>query len=594
MLTDEAIRNGALKKITKKRWNNGDPSRDRNVRDDNKRFRTGRAFATITNHVRKEYTGTTPKCLNCNYHHQPQVPCHLCTNCNRFGHIAKDCRVGHRVVNPLNARNPNAAREACFECGGTDHYKATCLRLNRTPRPRGNCLNQVMAIKGGQGRGNIGNRACGWAFVMGAEEARQDPNIVTNTFTLNSHYAMTIFNSGADYSLVSITFIPLLDIEPINLVRIPLPNGEILRVLGERPKEKVRHSKSAKVKEQKLKDIVVVRKFSEVFPDDLSGLPPSREIKFRIDSIPRAMLVAKSPYRLAPSEMEELSSQLKELQDKGFIQPISSPWGALVLFVKKKDGFFRMCINYSNALWSDECTSGIYGLDELRYYCQFIENFSKLAKPLTILTQKYKEYVWGEEQGRAFQTLKDKLCNAPVLALPAGPEDFIVYCDASGLGLGYVLMQRGECSSRLALSRKERFNLRRVRAMNMTIRSSIKDKILVAHNEASEAVNALAEMLQGLDDQMECRSDGALYYLDRIWVPLTGDVRTLIMDEAHKSKYSVHPGADKMYYDLRDMYWWPRMKKDIALYVSKCLTCFKIKAEHQRPSGLLQQPEIPE
>ncbi|GJX57643.1 putative reverse transcriptase domain-containing protein [Tanacetum coccineum] len=91
---------------------------------------------------------------------------------------------------------------------------------------------------------------------------------------------------------------------------------------------------------------------------------------------------------------------------------------------------------------------------------------------------------------------------------------------------------------------------------------------------------------------MESRSDGAWYYLDRIWVPLTGDVRTLIMDKAHKSKYSVHPGADTMYYDLRDMYWWPGMKKDIALYVSKCLTCSKIKAEHQRPFGLLQKHEI--
>ncbi|GKE57602.1 putative reverse transcriptase domain-containing protein [Tanacetum coccineum] len=100
-------------------------------------------------------------------------------------------------------------------------------------------------------------------------------------------------------------------------------------------------------------------------------------------------------------------------------------------------------------------------------------------------------------------------------------------------------------------------------------------------------------MLRGLDEQMERRIDGALYYLDRIWVPLTGDVRTLIMEEAHKSKYLVHPGADKMYYDLRDMYWWPCIKKDIALWVSKCLTCSKVKAEHQRPSGLLQQPEIP-
>ncbi|GKE08087.1 putative reverse transcriptase domain-containing protein [Tanacetum coccineum] len=140
-----------------------------------------------------------------------------------------------------------------------------------------------------------------------------------------------------------------------------------------------------------------------------------------------------------------------------------------------------------------------------------------------------------------------------------------------------------------ALSRKEMIKPKRIRAMNMTLQTSIKDKILAAQKEASDE---LAKIQRGLDELIERRSDGALYYLDRIWVPLKGDVRTLIMDEAHKSKYSVHPGADKMYYDLRDMYWWPGMKKDIVVYVSKCLTCLKVKAEHQRPSGLLQQPEI--
>ncbi|GKB92100.1 putative reverse transcriptase domain-containing protein [Tanacetum coccineum] len=102
-----------------------------------------------------------------------------------------------------------------------------------------------------------------------------------------------------------------------------------------------------------------------------------------------------------------------------------------------------------------------------------------------------------------------------------------------------------------------------------------------------------ATIMKGLDEMIGQRSDGTLYYLDRIWVPLKGEVRTLIMDEAHKSKYSVHPGADKMYYDLSDRYWWPGMKKDIAEYVSKCLTCLKVNVEHQRPSGLLQQPKIP-
>ncbi|GJU01922.1 putative reverse transcriptase domain-containing protein [Tanacetum coccineum] len=122
----------------------------------------------------------------------------------------------------------------------------------------------------------------------------------------------------------------------------------------------------------------------------------------------------------------------------------------------------------------------------------------------------------------------------------------------------------------------------------------MREKIQVAQSEALKQENIFMENLHGLDQQMEKKEGESLYFMDRIWVPLIGDVRTMIMDEAHKSKYSVHPGADKMYYDLRDMYWWPGMKRDIATYVSKCLTCSKVKAEHQRPSSLLQQPEIPE
>ncbi|GJZ71454.1 putative reverse transcriptase domain-containing protein [Tanacetum coccineum] len=156
------------------------------------------------------------------------------------------------------------------------------------------------------------------------------------------------------------------------------------------------------------------------------------------------------------------------------------------------------------------------------YYRRFIENFSKIAKPLTLLTQNNKTYVWGDEQDQAFRILKEKLCNALVLALPDGPDDFVVYCDASK------------------------------------------------------------------------QDDGGIYFFDRIWIPSVGGVRKLIMDEAHTSRYSIHPGADKMYHDLRDLYWWPGMKRDIVEYVSKCLGFSKIKAEHQKPSGLLQQPEIPE
>ncbi|GJR69473.1 putative reverse transcriptase domain-containing protein [Tanacetum coccineum] len=122
---------------------------------------------------------------------------------------------------------------------------------------------------------------------------------------------------------------------------------------------------------------------------------------------------------------------------------------------------------------------------------------------------------------------------------------------------------------------------------------TIQGKLLAAQNEATKEENTQAEMLHGLGQQIEKKEDRGLYFIDRIWVLLIGDVRTIIMDEAHAMRYSIHPGADKMYYDSRDMYWWPGMKKDIATYISKCLTYPKVKDEHQGPLGLLQQPEIP-
>ncbi|GJZ11673.1 putative reverse transcriptase domain-containing protein [Tanacetum coccineum] len=145
-----------------------------------------------------------------------------------------------------------------------------------------------------------------------------------------------------------------------------------------------------------------------------------------------------------------------------------------------------------------------------------------------------------------------------------------------------------------ALSKKEWMKPRQVRALSMPIHSNIKVVILEAQSEASKDVNSPIEMLRGLEKQFEKKEDGGLYFVEQIWVSVYGNLRTLIMNEAHNIKYFVHPGSDKMYYDLRDLYWWPRMKKDIAMYISKCLTCSKVKAEHQKPSGLLQQPKIPE
>ncbi|GKD21009.1 putative reverse transcriptase domain-containing protein, partial [Tanacetum coccineum] len=167
------------------------------------------------------------------------------------------------------------------------------------------------------------------------------------------------------------------------------------------------------------------------------------------DLIPGATPVARAPYRLAPSEMKELSEQLQELSDKGFIRPISSPWGAPVLFVKKKDGSFRMieCLLEDQFENKEEYEEHLKLILELLKKEELYAKFSKcefwipkVAKPMTKLTQKKAAFEWGAKQEAAFQTFKDKLCSASILALPQGAENFIVYCDASHKGLGAVFI----------------------------------------------------------------------------------------------------------------------------------------------------------
>nr|GEU92594.1 reverse transcriptase domain-containing protein [Tanacetum cinerariifolium] len=591
-LIDEAVRNGSIKKV-EKIGNVGEPSKDKIGRDDNKRTRIWNLFATTMNPVRRKNTGTWPKCTTCNSYHAPGGPCHTCFNNNCPGHLAKDCRGMPRNVNPVNARNLPV--RACYECGSTDHVRLACQRLNRAPGIGGNHPNQVVANNKGQGRRNQENQARGRAFMLGAEEARHDWNIVTGTFTLNDHFATTLFDSGADYSFVSITLIPLLGIEPSELgmdwlsnhkakiichekvVRIPLLDGKMLRVLGEGSEEKARLLMSAKASDKKQKEIVVVRDFPEVFSDDLSGLLHVREIEFRIELILRATPVARSPYRLTPSELDELElNKLKvkdhyplpriddlfdPLQGSQFFSKINLRSGYHLLRVHKDEipkTAFKT--RYGHFEFTEEHVEHLRLVLGLLKKEKLYAKFSKYKFWLREV-QFLRHVINGEEQKLAFQILKDKLCNAHVLALPDGPEDFVVYCDASRMGLGCVLMQRGKVIAYAielfsdyhfeiryhpskvnvvadALSRKERVKPKRVRAMNMILQSSINDRILTAQKEA----------------------------VDQIWVSLKGDVRTLIMDRAYKSKYSVHPGTDKMYYDIRDRYWWPGMKKDIAEY----------------------------
>ncbi|GJW53288.1 putative reverse transcriptase domain-containing protein [Tanacetum coccineum] len=270
------------------------------------------------------------------------------------------------------------------------------------------------------------------------------------------------------------------------------------------------------------------------------------------------------------------------------------------------------------------------------------------------------KFDWGDKEEAAIELLKEKLCSAPILALPDGSEDFVAYCDASIKGLGVVLMQREkviayasrqlkiheknytthdlelgavkelnmrqrrwlewlsdyDCDIRYhpgkanvvadALSRKERDQPLRVRALVMTIGLDLPKQILNAQTEARKPENIKSEDVGGMlienskdpekfrTEKLEPRADGTLCLNGRSWLPCYGNLRTVIMHESHKSKYSIHPGSEKMYQDMKKLYWWPNMKADIATYVSKYLTCAKVKAEHQRLSGLLVQPEIPQ
>ncbi|GKD19049.1 putative reverse transcriptase domain-containing protein [Tanacetum coccineum] len=554
----------------------------------------------------------------------------------------------------------------------TGHFKRDCLKLKNNNR-------------GNQGRNS---NAPVKVYAVGHAGTNPDSNVVTN------HYYDVELADGRIIGLNAIirgcTLNFLAKYQAINvcakkIIRIPWGN-ETLIVRGDRSDQgnetrlniisctktqkymlkgcpvflahvttKETEDKSEK---KRLEDVPIVQDFPEVFPEDLLGLPPTRQVEFQIDLIPGAAPVAWAPYRLAPSKMKELSDQLKELSDKGFIRPSSSPWGAPVLFVKKKDGSFRMCIDYREL--NKLMVKNRYPLpriDDLFDQLQGLSIYSKIHLrsgyhqfrvheediPKTAFRTRYGHY--------EFQVMPFGLTNASVVFMdlmnrvckPYLDKFVIVFIDdiliysrnkkehEEHLKAILELLKKEELYAKFSkcavLMQREKVIAYASRQLKIHGNYTTHDLELGSGSDVEMRPKSwIGVATRDYDCEMRYHSRKANVVADALSCkeqnkPLR--VRALVMNiglnlpkqileaqiesqkldnlknedvgaRVHSSKYSIYPGSDKMYQDMKKLYWWPNMKADIATYVSKCLTCAKVKAEHQRPSGLLVQPEIPQ
>ncbi|GKC24411.1 putative reverse transcriptase domain-containing protein, partial [Tanacetum coccineum] len=712
----------------------------------------------VTTHTNGKVTSRSlPLCERCFTRHvcQCTIKCH---KCGKVGHKKryykeKNVATGANVLPILT----------CYDCSEQGHTK------NRWPR-------KVKQEEVGEVRGR--------AYAI-KDAKPKGSNVVTGTFLLNNRYAFILFDSGSDRSFVDTRFSYMLDINTVKIgasYEVELSDGRVVstnNVLKGCTLNLVNHVFEIDLISIELgifdaiigmdwlvkHDAVIVcgKKIVRISYGNKMLIVESDKGVYRLKVIScikaRDAPIVRAPYRLAPSEMRELSVQLQELLEKGCIRPSSSPWGAPVLFVKKKYGSFRMCIDYRelnkltvknryplpriNDLFDQLQGSSVYSkidlrsgyhqlrikeedipitafrtryghfefqvmpfgltnvpavfmdlmnrvckpyldkfiilfIDDILVYSKDEEEQGKHLKIILELLKKERLYAmflkcdfwldsvqflshvidssgvhvdpskieaiksWAAPttplEVRQFLGLVGYYRSAPILALPEGTKDFVVYCDAYLKGYGAVLMQREkviayasrqlkvheenytthdlelgaaiellsdyDCEIRYhpgkpnvvadALSHKERDNPSRVRALMMTVHNDLPKQIRKAQEESMKGKNVKTESLgRSIKQIFEFRPDGTRCFRNRVWLPRFGGLRDLVMHESHKSKYSIYPGSDKMYQDLKPLYWWPNMKADIATYVSKCLTYAKVKAEHQKPSGLLQQPGIP-
>nr|GEV91837.1 hypothetical protein [Tanacetum cinerariifolium] len=592
----------------------------------------------------------------------------------------------------------------------------------------------------------------GKAYVLGGGDANPDSNVVKGMFLQNNHYAFVLFDSGVNRSFVSTTFSTLLDItpdtlnvsyavkladrrvsetntilrgctlgllgHPFNIDLMPvklgsfnviinmdwLANHHALIVCDEKILQipyrdevlivqVMKKETKDKSEEKRLENVPTIQDFLEVFLEDFPGLSPKLQVEFQVDLVPGAAPVARAPYRLAPSELQELSTQLQELSDKGFIRSteqadckesistsenrrLNQLQGLRVYSkINRRSGYYQLRVqeedipntafrtrygHYEFQVMPFGLTNALtvfmdlmnreelytkfsncnFWLSRVQFLGHVIDSKGIYMDPAKI--ESIKDWASPKIPTKICQFLslagyyrrfiKGKLCSALILDLPKGSKNFVVYCDASHKGLGAVLMKKEKvtayatCQLKIhkknytthdlelgavvftlkcgdiifktnvmadALSRKEWNKPLRVRALVLMIGLNLHVQILNIQVEAIKDENFRTKYLCGMIKKLEQYTDGTLCLNGRSWIPCQGNLRELIMHKSHKSKYSIHPGSDKMYQYLKKMYWWPNMKAKIATYVSKCLTYEKAKAECQTPSSLLVQPVIP-
>nr|GEY77852.1 putative reverse transcriptase domain-containing protein [Tanacetum cinerariifolium] len=462
----------------------------------------------------------------------------------------------------------------------------------------------------GNGSGN--GVAQGRVYALGRRDASPDSNVITGTFLLNNRYAKILFDTGADRSFVSTTFSALIDItpttlethydvkladekiigvnivihgctlnfknHPFNIDLMPVQLGSFDVIIGMDWLTKYH----GRVREEDIPKSYGHHEF-QVMPFGLTNAPAvfmdlmNRVCKPYLDKFVIVFIDDILIYSKNKKEHEEHLTLILELLKKEELYVKFSKcefWIPKVQFLEH--GIDSKGIHVDPAKiesiknWASPKTPmeirQFLGLAS--YYRRFIEGFSKIAKSMRKITQLM---IWNLELWSSLLRCGD-----------------ITYMEP---GKANVVAD--------ALSRKERSRPLRVRALVITMGLNLPKKILEAQTEALKPENLNAEDVGGMlrkdlpKEKLKPRADGTICLNNRSWVPCFGDLTTLIMHESHKSKYSIHPGSDKMYQDLKQLYWWPNMKANIATYVSKCLTCSKVKVEHQKPFGLLVQPEIP-